>query len=136
MVVECVIGLDGRMTEVKVVKGYRSLAEAAVNAVRKWRYTPTLLDGAAVPVIMTVTVNFKGSGRLEVRDLRKSLRSQDEHIRESAARWLADVRLSRGFDTDDMAKLLQELEKLRASDPSERVREAAAQSIAHLQQKK
>jgi protein TonB len=34
------------------------LDEAAQEAVRQWEFTPTLLNGAAVPVIMTVTVNF------------------------------------------------------------------------------
>ena len=29
-----------------------------IDAVRQWRYTPTLLNGRAVPVIITVTVNF------------------------------------------------------------------------------
>ena len=35
------------------------LDEAAIEAVRQWTYTPTLLNGVAVPVIMTVTVNFQ-----------------------------------------------------------------------------
>ena len=33
--------------------------QAAIDAVRQWVYTPTLLNGVPVPVIMTVTVNFK-----------------------------------------------------------------------------
>ena len=32
--------------------------QAALDAVRQWEYEPTLLNGVAVPVIMTVTVNF------------------------------------------------------------------------------
>jgi protein TonB len=32
---------------------------AALHAVTQWAYTPTLLDGLPVPVVMTVTVNFK-----------------------------------------------------------------------------
>jgi periplasmic protein TonB len=35
------------------------LAAAAVEAVRQWEYTPTLLEGVPVPVVMTVTVNFR-----------------------------------------------------------------------------
>ena len=31
---------------------------AAVDAVRQWRFTPTLLNGEPVPIVMTVTVNF------------------------------------------------------------------------------
>jgi TonB family protein len=34
------------------------LDEAALEAVRKWVYTPTLLSGVPTPVVMTVTVNF------------------------------------------------------------------------------
>ena len=36
-----------------------ALDEAALEAVRKWAYTPTLLDGVAVPVAMTITVNYR-----------------------------------------------------------------------------
>ena len=34
------------------------LDQAALDAVRQWEYSPTLLNGVPVPVIMTVTVNF------------------------------------------------------------------------------
>jgi outer membrane biosynthesis protein TonB len=34
------------------------LDEAALEAVRKWVYTPTLLNGVPTPLIMTVTVRF------------------------------------------------------------------------------
>jgi protein TonB len=34
------------------------LDQSAVDAVRQWEYTPTLLNGVPVPVIMTVTVTF------------------------------------------------------------------------------
>jgi protein TonB len=34
------------------------LDAAALDAVKQWTFTPTLLNGTAVPVIMTVTVNF------------------------------------------------------------------------------
>ena len=33
--------------------------QAAIDAVKQWVYTPTLLNGVPVPVIMTVTVNFR-----------------------------------------------------------------------------
>ena len=36
-----------------------TLDQAATDAVKQWVYTPTLLNGVPVPVIMTVTVNFK-----------------------------------------------------------------------------
>jgi outer membrane biosynthesis protein TonB len=34
------------------------LDDAALEAVRKWVYTPTLLNGVPTPVIMTVTLRF------------------------------------------------------------------------------
>ncbi len=37
----------------------KRLFEDLIDAVRQWVYTPTLLNGVPVPVIMTVTVNFK-----------------------------------------------------------------------------
>jgi periplasmic protein TonB len=57
--VECVISPHGRVMDVKVVSSIPLLDSAAVEAVKQWVYTPTLLNGVPVPVIMTVTVNFK-----------------------------------------------------------------------------
>ena len=47
------------MTDLKVLRSVPLLDEAAIEAVRQWTYTRTFLDGVAVPVIMTVTVNFQ-----------------------------------------------------------------------------
>jgi protein TonB len=58
VVLECLISPQGRVAEVKVLRGVPLLEEAAVDAVRQWVYTPTLMDGVPVPVLMTVTVRF------------------------------------------------------------------------------
>jgi protein TonB len=58
VVLECLISPQGRVTEVKVLRGAPLLEEAAVDAVKQWIYTPTLMDGVPVPVLMTVTVRF------------------------------------------------------------------------------
>ena len=34
------------------------LDQAALDAVRQWEYTPTLLNGVPVPVLVTITINF------------------------------------------------------------------------------
>ncbi len=64
VVLECLISPQGRVAEVKVLRGVPLLEEAAVDAVRQWIYTPTLMDGVPVPVLMTVTVRFdlRGAG--------------------------------------------------------------------------
>lgn len=59
VILEAVISPEGRVTEVKVLRGSPLLDDAAVTAVKSWAYTPTLLNGVPVPVVMTVTVSFK-----------------------------------------------------------------------------
>jgi protein TonB len=58
VVLEATIDPSGRVDDVRVLRGIPLLNDAAVDAVRKWVYSPTLLNGSPVPVIMTVTVNF------------------------------------------------------------------------------
>jgi protein TonB len=59
VILECTLSPRGTVTDVKVVRSIPLLDAAAVEAVRQWVYTPTLLNGVPVPVIMTVTVNFR-----------------------------------------------------------------------------
>ena len=59
VILEATIGQDGRVTDVNVLRSVPLLDDAAITAVRQWEYTPTMLNGAPVPVIMTVTVNFQ-----------------------------------------------------------------------------
>ena len=59
VILEAVIGPDGRVTDVKVLRSVPLLDDAAIIAVRQWEYTPTRLNGSPVPVIMPVTVNFQ-----------------------------------------------------------------------------
>lgn len=47
------------LSYVRVLRGHPLLDEAALQAVRRWAYVPTLLNGVPVPVVMTVTVNFR-----------------------------------------------------------------------------
>jgi protein TonB len=58
VILEAVIGVDGRVSEVRVLRSVAWLDRAALDAVRQWRYSPTILNGVAVPVILTVTVTF------------------------------------------------------------------------------
>ena len=58
VIIEATIGADGRVKEAKVLRGQPLLDQAALDAVKQWQFTPTLLNNVPVPVIMTVTVNF------------------------------------------------------------------------------
>lgn len=58
VILEITIGPDGAVNDAKILNSIPLLDQAALDAVRGWRYEPTLLNGTPVPVIMTVTVNF------------------------------------------------------------------------------
>jgi len=60
VVVEAVVGVDGRVvrTRALTMEAHPDFAKAAVEAVRQWRYEPTLLNGSPIEVVMTVTVDF------------------------------------------------------------------------------
>jgi TonB family protein len=58
VICEVLVRPDGSVADARVLRSIPLLDQAAVDAVRQWVFTPTLLNGNAVPVIMTVTVNF------------------------------------------------------------------------------
>jgi protein TonB len=54
------IGADGRVGEVKVLKGHPLLRQAAVDAVKAWVYRPAMLNGQPIETETQVLLNFKG----------------------------------------------------------------------------
>lgn len=58
VILEALIGEDGIVREVRVLRAAPLFEEAAIAAVRQWRFSPTLLGGEPVPLVMTVTVSF------------------------------------------------------------------------------
>ena len=58
VILEAVINERGTIERVKVLKSEPLLDAAAIAAVKDWRYTPTLLNGVPVSVLMTITINF------------------------------------------------------------------------------
>jgi periplasmic protein TonB len=53
-----IIGRDGAIRNLQVMSGHPLLMPAAVEAVKLWRYQPTLLNGGPVEVITQIDVNF------------------------------------------------------------------------------
>jgi protein TonB len=58
VIVEAIIDEQGRVANARILRSIPLLDQAAIDAVRQWEYTPTLLNGAPTAVIMTVTVQF------------------------------------------------------------------------------
>jgi protein TonB len=54
-----VLGTDGRIHELKVLRGHPMLVKAALDAVSQWTYAPTILNGQAVEVVAPIIVTFK-----------------------------------------------------------------------------
>ena len=61
VILHAIIGMDGSTLELQVMNSEvdPELARAAAEAVSKWRYSPTLLNGEPIEVDTTITVNFK-----------------------------------------------------------------------------
>jgi len=60
VILELTVDRQGSVRNVDVLRGLpMGLTEAAVDAVRQWRYEPTLLDGRPIEVLIVVTVNFR-----------------------------------------------------------------------------
>ncbi len=59
VVLECVIGKDGAVESVKVLKGLPlGLTESATDAVKQWQFKPSTLNGKPVEVLYILTVKF------------------------------------------------------------------------------
>ncbi len=58
VILDIVIDRQGRVTVTSVVKSIPALDQAAIDAVREWRFTPSLVNGEAVAVATTVSVDF------------------------------------------------------------------------------
>jgi len=63
VVLDATVSENGLLEDVKVVSGHALLAQAAIDAVRQWRYRPYLLNGKPVRMQTKITVNFKMPGR-------------------------------------------------------------------------
>jgi protein TonB len=58
VVLEATLTPQGNVEKVKVISGPALLVDSAVEAVSRWKYEPTYLNGQAVPVILTARITF------------------------------------------------------------------------------
>jgi len=57
--IDALIDANGKVSSMKVVSGPALLRQAAMDALRQWKYQPASLDGKAVPMHLTVTLQFR-----------------------------------------------------------------------------
>jgi TonB family protein len=58
VILDAKVGPDGRVANVEVLAGNPLLIDAAVAAVRRWRYQPLLLNGMPTAFVVNVTLSF------------------------------------------------------------------------------
>jgi len=58
VILEATVDEQGRVTDVKLLRSIILLDQAAIKAVKQWRYQPLVLNGAPVPFILVVTLSF------------------------------------------------------------------------------
>lgn len=63
VVLQAIISKQGTIENLKVVSGHPMLVQAAIDAVREWRYRPYILNNEPVEVETQITVNFSLAGR-------------------------------------------------------------------------
>jgi TonB family protein len=59
VVVQAIVGADGTIRQLRQVSGSHVLGQAALQALKKWRYEPSYMDGKPIEVNTTIVVNFK-----------------------------------------------------------------------------
>jgi periplasmic protein TonB len=63
VILEATVDRSGAVTDTRVLRSHSVLDQAAVDAVRQWRYEPLRLNGQETPFVLTVTVSFSLAGR-------------------------------------------------------------------------
>jgi TonB family protein len=124
VVLEGSLGLDGAIENVKVVRGPRTLADAASAAARKWRYEGAQLDGKPVRAIMTITMNFRLEKPPTREDVLSVIDDPDAEVRAAAVRWLGRYRPVTGEQKKALDKALK--------DKDEAVSKAARDALAKI----
>jgi protein TonB len=62
VVLHAIIDKEGKVAQLEVISGHPLLVQSALDAVKQWRYKPTLLNGDPVEVDTTITVTFTMGG--------------------------------------------------------------------------
>jgi periplasmic protein TonB len=59
VILEAKVGVDGSVEEARVLKSIKELDQAAIDAVKQWKFEPTLMNGQPTAIRMTTTISFE-----------------------------------------------------------------------------
>ncbi len=98
VMLEANINEAGEVTSVRIIRGHPLLDQAAVEAVKQWRYEPTYVNGVAVPVVATQTVIFKLGADSAVTRLKVDASGNVKVIEADAQGYLREIEGPVPFD--------------------------------------
>jgi periplasmic protein TonB len=58
VILEATVAVDGSVEQVRVLRSVKFLDQAAIEAVKQWKYSPLMLNGIPTPFVLTVTLSF------------------------------------------------------------------------------
>jgi protein TonB len=58
VILEATVDTEGKVESVRVLRSVGLLTNAAIEAVKQWRYSPLVLNGIPTPFVLTVTLTF------------------------------------------------------------------------------
>jgi len=58
VILEASVAVDGSVEQVRVLRSVKFLDQAAIDAVKQWKYSPLMLNGIPTPFVLTVTLSF------------------------------------------------------------------------------
>lgn len=136
VVVEFTVAADGRVVSATALRGDPPLTDAAIKAVKKWRYEPLVRDGRPTSFIETAQVSFPLARKfwlpqIMLPELIDTLSSRHEAVRVAAANQLGAV-FTKKAPSSDKRWAERELTALLEREQSPRVREAAERALAAL----
>ncbi len=89
VVLHAIIGKDGTIIHIEAVSGHPLLVQAALEAVKHWRYMPTLLNGDPVEVDTTITVSFVPNGGVAPSKAQTNRTAKFDPLKAYVGTWVA-----------------------------------------------
>lgn len=87
VVIEATTNIDGDVVETKVLQGHPLLKQAAVDAIKQWKYEPYIEKGEKKPVQFTVIVNFRLPRKSEDKPIALSAQKPPKLIKKVNAKY-------------------------------------------------
>jgi TonB family protein len=131
VVLDLTLNEEGRVTAIKVLRGTPIIDQAAVTAVRRWTYKPTVVEGVARRVGLVEVIEMFPDDRSRAEYFLEMLSKSKEPV---PYRLIALERLMSG--SVKLGRLQPTLTKISKDDPSELLRTAATEALQTLATKK